>query len=268
MSEKVTVLMTVYNGQEQIKKSIMSILKQTYTNFEFIIVNDGSTDQSAQIIRGFSEEDSRIVFIDRNVNRKRVMSLNEGLDACTTNYIFINDADDISHIDRLEIMMKYYNQVSLNANIGILGAASNSIDIVTKTKIFYPVFTGTFCKNGKIPMYRLCAGMPFIHSSFMYKKEALIKIGGFSNETTSLIDYFALIRIAQYYDVYTCSNCLVDRIVDGNNYFMKPEIMKQRKKNVQHIRNWMKNNIKYWYIYDKIHSLRLLKNRIRDANKK
>ena len=63
--EKISVLMTVYNASEMLDKSIKAILNQTYTNFEFVIINDGSIDMSGEIIEKYAKEDIRIIFVNR-----------------------------------------------------------------------------------------------------------------------------------------------------------------------------------------------------------
>jgi len=96
----VTVLMPVYNAESYLKEAIESILNQTYTDFEFLIINDGSTDSSKDII--LSYQDSRIRYIENETNIKLVATLNKGIDLARGKYIARMDADDISIITRLE----------------------------------------------------------------------------------------------------------------------------------------------------------------------
>ena len=81
---KISVLMSVYNGEKFISQSINSILNQTYKNFEFLIVNDGSTDNSEKIIKSFS--DSRIIYLSKQ-NTGLTKSLNYGLKQAKGEYI-------------------------------------------------------------------------------------------------------------------------------------------------------------------------------------
>ena len=91
----VSVVMSVYNSEKYLKEAIESILNQTYTNFEFIIVNDGSTDSSLDIIQEYMKKDERIVLISRD-NKGLPYSLNEGIEKAKGKYIARMDADDIS----------------------------------------------------------------------------------------------------------------------------------------------------------------------------
>lgn len=103
-SPKVTVLMPVYNGEKYIKFAIDSILNQTYTNFELLIINDGSTDNTQQIIESFN--DSRIRSIQQS-NHGVAKTLNKGIKLVNTEYIRRHDADDFSEPKMLEEQMQF-----------------------------------------------------------------------------------------------------------------------------------------------------------------
>jgi len=97
----ISVVMPVYNGGKYLDEAIQSILNQTYANFEFIIINDGSTDKSLEIIEKYKKQDERIILISRE-NRGLIASLNEGIDKARGKYIARMDADDISLPERFE----------------------------------------------------------------------------------------------------------------------------------------------------------------------
>ena len=84
---KISVLMTAYNSEEYIARAIESILEQTYKDFEFIIINDGSTDRTSDVVGKYAKTDKRIKFIDNKVNQGLVAVLNQGLDMCSGEYI-------------------------------------------------------------------------------------------------------------------------------------------------------------------------------------
>ena len=92
----ISVVMSVYNGDKYLSDSIESILNQTYENFEFIIINDGSEDSSIDIINKYMNYDKRIVLINRK-NRGLAYSLNEGIAKSKGEYIARMDADDWSY---------------------------------------------------------------------------------------------------------------------------------------------------------------------------
>lgn len=101
----VTVLMTVYNGSQYLKTAIDSILNQTYPNFEFIIIDDGSSDSTPDIIRSF--HDSRMKIIQNTVNLGVSLAKNKGLEIAQGTYIAIADCDDISLPNRLEAQVLF-----------------------------------------------------------------------------------------------------------------------------------------------------------------
>lgn len=102
---KVNVLMPVYNGEKYLREAIESILNQTYKDFTFIIIDDGSTDQSVSIIDSYS--DNRIKFYKNTENLKLISTLNKGLALCDAEYIVRMDADDISLPTRIEEQVKF-----------------------------------------------------------------------------------------------------------------------------------------------------------------
>jgi glycosyltransferase involved in cell wall biosynthesis len=104
--------MSAYNAEDFIKESIESVLNQSFSDFEFIIVNDGSTDNSRSIIGSYN--DKRIRLIDNN--HDYIQSLNKGLRASKGKYIARMDADDIMHVDRLKLqhsMMEEFPEITV-----------------------------------------------------------------------------------------------------------------------------------------------------------
>jgi glycosyltransferase involved in cell wall biosynthesis len=96
--------MSVYNGEAFLRESIESMLAQTFTNFEFIIINDGSTDKTQEILESYN--DSRILLIPQD-NMGLTLSLNKGVDLSRGEYLARMDSDDISHPQRLEQQIKW-----------------------------------------------------------------------------------------------------------------------------------------------------------------
>ncbi len=106
-SPQITVLMPVYNGEKYLRSAIESILDQTYTDFEFLIINDGSTDKTEEII--LSYQDSRIRYIKNEKNLKIIKTLNKGIDLAKGQYIARMDCDDIAVSNRLEKQIRLFN---------------------------------------------------------------------------------------------------------------------------------------------------------------
>lgn len=113
---EITVLMPVYNASEYLKEAIDSILNQTFTDFELLIINDGSTDNSIEIINSYTDPRIRLVNNERNL--KLITTLNKGLALAKGKYIARMDSDDISQPRRLELQYKIMEE---NENIAICG---------------------------------------------------------------------------------------------------------------------------------------------------
>ncbi len=131
---KVTVLMPVYNAEKYLAEAIESILGQTFRDFEFLIINDGSTDGSLEIIKSYT--DSRIRLINNEENLKLIATLNKGIELAKGKYIARMDADDISLPQRLE---KQYAYMEAHPEVGLLGSyirtvgLENNYDVHFKT---------------------------------------------------------------------------------------------------------------------------------------
>lgn len=97
----ISVLMPAYNAQQYLREAVASILNQTERDFELILVNDGSTDETHSIAQELSSVDSRIRYFSQD-NRGVVAALNRGLELCKGDFIARMDADDVSHPRRLE----------------------------------------------------------------------------------------------------------------------------------------------------------------------
>ncbi|MCM3630342.1 glycosyltransferase [Paenibacillus glycanilyticus] len=105
---KITVLMPVYNAEKYLREAIDSILSQTFSDFELLIINDGSTDNSETLIRSYSDKRIRLINNDRNM--KLVPTLNKGINLAKGEYIARMDSDDISHPHRLETQLKFMEE--------------------------------------------------------------------------------------------------------------------------------------------------------------
>ena len=115
---EVTVLLCCYNDANYLKKSIPSILNQSFKEFEFIIIDDGSIDETELVINKYKKYDKRIKYYKQD-NIGLTKSLNRGINLSKGKYIARIDADDISYESRLE---KQYNYLEKNKDIVLLGA--------------------------------------------------------------------------------------------------------------------------------------------------
>ena len=172
MDVKISVIMPVYNAEKYLDEAIQSILNQTYENFEFIIINDGSIDKSLEIIKYYAKKDTRIVLISRE-NRGLPYSLNEGIKIAKGEYIVRMDADDIALKDRLK---NQYDFMEKNKDIGISGGAIIVFGDNIKTKINYFPNTDEYIKA------TLLFSTPFAHPTVIFRKNFILKYNLFYNE--------------------------------------------------------------------------------------
>ena len=188
---KVTVLMSVYNGEKYLQEAIDSILGQTFKDFEFLIVNDGSTDKTVEILESYN--DPRIKIINNEKNIGLTKSLNKGLRLASGEYIARQDADDISLSTRFEEELKFFEK---NSNVALTG--TDYFLINEKDEIIHTV--NCFTENSKLKE-KLLEGNQFGHGSIMFKKECIDKVGAYREEFEFSQDYDFYLRVAEIYDI-------------------------------------------------------------------
>ncbi len=182
----ISVLLPVYNAQEFLREAIESILNQSFKNFELIIINDGSTDHSEEIICSF--DDKRIVYVKNETNLKLIETLNKGIQLCKGKYIARMDADDISMPDRLE---KQYRFMESNPSVGLCGTWAKVINEKGEE-------TGrikNFTQNADLKIHLLFS-VPFVHPTVMMKTE-LLKEEFYSTQYPHAEDYDLWCRLSR-----------------------------------------------------------------------
>jgi glycosyltransferase involved in cell wall biosynthesis len=197
---KISVVMSVYNGGKYLKLAVESILNQSFKDFEFIIINDGSTDKSLDLLKSFQKQDERIKIISRE-NKGLISSLNEGIKLAQGEYITRMDADDISKTTRLEKQLKYMEE----NNLMVCGAWAQGIDeLGNKIKdMNYPP------SEKKIKSSSLLHN-PFIHPSVMFRKDVFKKAGGYKKFFKHIEDYELWTRIVFKYKTGNIPEALLE----------------------------------------------------------
>lgn len=199
--------MITFNSEKYIGHAIQSVLDQTYTNLELIIVDDGSTDNTFTVINGF--QDSRITLINNNNNRGIPFSRNKALEASNGQYIAVLDADDISLNIRIHEQVKFLEN---NPSFGLVGGLCEIIDKNGNNMNIY---------QGKImtpeeSMVHLLFKNCFTHSTIMYKKD-VIKVYGFNNEFDVCEDYDLIVNVAQKNKVQNLNKVVSQYRIHKNN---------------------------------------------------
>lgn len=190
MSSYLSVLMPVYNAEDYLNQSIESILNQTFRDFEFLIINDGSTDQSEKVIRDYAQKDPRIRLVNNPENLGLVRTLNKGLQLAQGKYIARQDGDDISSVDRFEKQIQ-----CLDSFPDVVLVASEFEMINSQGEVIGK--TNRFTQPELVPWFLLFYNHVGGHSQVMYRKDIVLSINGYSDEYLHCEDYELWLRLAQ-----------------------------------------------------------------------
>ncbi|MES9901328.1 MAG: glycosyltransferase [Sedimenticola sp.] len=173
----ISVVMPVYNGQKYLKEALESVLNQTHKNFELIVIDDGSTDKSLEILKSY--KDSRVSIVSRE-NRGLIFSLNEGIRLAKGKYIARMDADDIS------LPTRFHEQIALMENESLDICGGHYFIINGGGKYTDAVIVPTTEDN---ILLNISYTVPFAHGSVMIRKEILDVITYDVNENSAVEDY-------------------------------------------------------------------------------
>jgi glycosyltransferase involved in cell wall biosynthesis len=177
----VTVIMPVFNSDEYLREAIDSILAQSFREFEFIILDDKSTDGSEEIIKSYS--DQRIKFFQNERNLGVATTLNKGVDLASGKYIMRMDSDDICDTERLKIQFKFMND---NPSVGLCGSWVWHFNSTKRYLLKYPI--GDDC------IQAFCLfGNPLCHPTISFRRDFLLKKG---------FHYDERLRAAQDFDLW------------------------------------------------------------------
>ena len=183
--------MAVYNGEPYMAAAIESVLRQAYDNFEFVIVNDASTDRTAELLQEFAVRDARLVLITNVANRGMAASLNRGLQTARGLYVARQDADDISEPERLAQQVAVLDK---RPEVGLVSSWVNIIDADGQPMAMhqYPDNTG----NAAIQAQLLIANC-ICHGSVMFRRALLQQAGNYDEHLEGTEDYDLWLRLAE-----------------------------------------------------------------------
>ena len=176
---QITVLMPAYNVAKYIGIAINSVLAQTFTDFELLIINDGSTDDTEKIVRSFSDDRIRLI---NQTNQGVAAALNIGMLNARADLVARFDADDICLPERL---MVQYNFLNDNPDYIIVGSDADYIDMNEEY-----VFTYSMPAHANNEIQELHVNKcPFIHSAVLFRKEFILQAGGYNIEACAFEDH-------------------------------------------------------------------------------
>ncbi|MBM4328650.1 MAG: glycosyltransferase [Deltaproteobacteria bacterium] len=178
----ITVLLSVFNGRRYVRQAVESILAQTFEHFEFLIIDDGSTEPISELINSY--RDPRINLVRQN-NRGLACSLNRGIEEATGEFIARMDADDVSAPNRLGLQ---YEAISRNKNLDLIGSFFREIndrgEVVEEKQVLI---------DEDYRLWRLQFHNNYAHGSIMFRKSAVVAAGLYNEQ----------LRLAQDYDLWS-----------------------------------------------------------------
>jgi hypothetical protein len=167
----VSVVLPIYNCEDYLVAAIESILGQSFHSFEFIIIDDGSKDRSAEVIKGFQDERIRII---HQPNQGLAATLNRGIAMARGQYIARQDQDDLSYPERLARQVAH---MEAHPDCVLLGTWAQILEVDRPVDRFHrhPV-------DDAVLRYLMLFNNPFVHSSVMLRKEAVLQVGGYTTD--------------------------------------------------------------------------------------
>ena len=168
MTTEISVIMSIYNGEQYLEETIDSVLSQTFRNWELIVINDCSTDSTADILKRYAEMDERIKVHTNEVNLRLPTSLNKAISLSTGKYIARMDADDICLPERFE---KQYKFMEENKDISL----SSCRFMTLKNGMYAPGGCGGRCDHNALKAMLLVTN-PILHPGVIAKSEVMKKL--------------------------------------------------------------------------------------------
>jgi glycosyltransferase involved in cell wall biosynthesis len=188
---RVSVVMTVYNGQRFLREAVDSILNQTYADFELIVIDDGSTDATPDILDSYDDPRLRVVTQPR---MGRVKSLNRGVGMAPGEYIAIMDADDVSMPERLKEQVRW---LDAHPGTAVVGTGTVIIDENGRTSRQYPQPMSAVAIRRALLEGRVSPP----HPSAMFRKACFEVVGGYREWFKQAMDYDLWLRMVERYDI-------------------------------------------------------------------
>ena len=214
---KVSVVMPVYNGEKYLRVAVDSILNQTFKDFEFIVINDGSTDRTQEILESY--HDRRIIMIHQE-HMGLTKSLNKGIALAKGKYIARQDADDISMPERLKKQFEFLENHEI---VALLGTAAKIID-ERGNYIHTREYPCDYFSIQKVIKEDNC----FCHGSVMFRKKSFFDLGGYREIFSTAQDYDLWLRFAENFEVENLPTPLYTRRFNPRSITLKNIVFQRR----------------------------------------
>lgn len=227
----ISVIMGVYNGEPFLESAIKSILNQTFNAFEFIIVNDGSTDNSLSICQRYANEDDRIKLIDLGRNVGRCHALNYGIEIAQYPWIAIMDADDIALPHRFKRQMKAIEE---DPEVITWGSYISHINSTGKVLSVNKVGPSTHEEMNQ----RIQQGIPvfIMHPTALIRKDIVEQVGGYNQAFTPAEDIELFSRVIEHGPILAIPEVLLLYRIHGRSLSMTNMAVQQQYTNYVKLR--------------------------------
>ena len=186
----VSVLLTVYNGQRYLAQAMESLLRQTFENFEVIVIDDGSTDDSPEMLRRYATRDPRVRLVSR-ANTGMTRALNEGLKLVRGEFVARMDADDVCRPERFARQVAYLREhpecVAVGSQVQMIDPEGLPICPKRDTGFTHEQIEGSL----------LDMGWPMVHPAVMLRTDALRAVGGYAEQYRTNQDHDLFLRLAE-----------------------------------------------------------------------
>ncbi|HEY5603881.1 MAG TPA: glycosyltransferase family A protein [Gammaproteobacteria bacterium] len=237
MIAKVSIVITAYNAERYIGASVNAALAQRYPNYEVLVVDDGSTDNTEQICRSFRDAKLNFYKFDR-IGRSR--ALNEGIRRAGGEFIAINDADDISLPGRLQCAVDFFkaNPSTVLLGTGYIESPVFHENIPDKLLLYSGVGFPTWIDDKRV--YR---NNPYIHSTVVFSKHVWQQAGGYDESLPMCVDYDFFLRAKRFGKFAYLPQQTLLYYTNPQSYFKKKSYNEYLQTNL-HIRKRARNELK------------------------
>lgn len=213
MSPSISIIIPVYNGSKTIVNTLNTALSQNYENFEIIVVNDCSTDNTLELLREIKDPKLKIFSFEKNQGRSRAR--NFGIENAKSDYVAMLDADDFLYPDKLKKQIEY---MILN-NLDISGTWAYGIDEKGNR---YPYFHPVTDEQIKSTIIKSNA---FIQSTIIGKRDIFLEFGGYDSSLAGPEDYDLYLKIVKKYRAGNCPEILAEyQLPVGFKYLFKEQL--------------------------------------------
>jgi glycosyltransferase involved in cell wall biosynthesis len=205
----ISVLLPVFNAEKYLGAAISSILNQTYSSFELLAINDGSTDGSLAILQAYRASDSRIKIISRE-NRGLIATLNEGIQLAKGEIIARMDADDIAMPDRLELQLEALNKhpeiICVGGQVELIDESDRKIGLLKQP-----------LTHQKIENAHLNGHTSICHPAAIFYKAAVVDVGGYCSRFPSAEDFDLWLRLGERGELANIPNMAIQYRLHSNS---------------------------------------------------